>query len=204
MAYPAKLSRSAIIQAALQMVEEDGVEPPSLRAIARRLNVATNALYNYFPDRSELNAAIAVAGSRKMLSSLKRAVGNAEGREALDRFSKAFLRYTRTHRQLYDFLNENHPTGQEAVTLFQEWAVIMNRAWSPFYLPEQMPKVIFTHAALLHGMTTLERLWQWRTAGGHFDFANRMLLDALVGSKEAKRAPRKSGTAADIPLPWAP
>ena len=75
MAYPAKLSRATIIQAALKMVEEDAAEPPSLRAIARRLHVATNALYNYFPDRSELNAAIAVAGSRKMLSSLKRAWG---------------------------------------------------------------------------------------------------------------------------------
>ena len=62
MAYPAKLSRAAIIQVALKMVEEDTAEPPSLRAIARRLHVATNALYNYFPDRSELNAAIAVAG----------------------------------------------------------------------------------------------------------------------------------------------
>ena len=204
MAYPAKLSRAAIIQAAIKMVEEDATEPPSLRAIARRLHVATNALYNYFPDRSELNAAIAVAGSRRMLSSLKRAVGSAEGRDALDRFSKAFLRFTRTHPQLYDFLNENHPTGQEAADLFHEWAEIMNRAWSPFYLPERMPKVIFTHAALLHGMTTLERLWQWRNARGHFDFANQMLLDALVSSKHAKRGPKKAGTAAEIPLPWAP
>jgi len=80
----------------------------------------------------------------------------------------------------------------------------MNRAWSPFYLPERMPKVIFTHAALLHGMTTLERLWQWRNARGHFDFANQMLLDALVSSKHAKRGPKKAGTAAEIPLPWAP
>jgi AcrR family transcriptional regulator len=203
MAYPAKLSRSEIIQAALKMVEEDAAEPPSLRAIARRLNVATNALYNYFPDRSELNSAIAVAGSRKMLSSLKRAVGSTEGREALDRFSKAFLRFTRTHPQLYDFLNENHPAGQEAAALFQEWAVIMNRAWSPFYSAERMPKVIFTHAALLHGMTTLERLWQWRNARAHFDFANQMLLDALVGSKQAKRSPRKS-VPGELPLPWAP
>jgi len=32
-----------------------------------------------------------------------------------------------------------------------------------------------------------------------------MLLDALVSSKQAKRGPRKTGgTAAEIPLPWAP
>src|ERR1022692_2779446 len=195
MAYPAKISRALIVQIALRMVEEDGEEPPSLRAIARRLNVATNALYNYFPDRADLNAAIALAGSRKMLSAVKRAIGGADSREALDRFSKGFLRFARKHPQLYDFLNENHPGGQEAANLFREWAEIMNLAWSPFYSPAMMPKVIFAHAALLHGMITLERLWQWRNAKEHFDFANQTLLDALVGSKHAKRRPAKPGVA---------
>jgi len=189
MAYPAKINRAVIVQAALKMVEEGGGEPPSLRAIARHLHVATNALYNYFPDRSELNAAIAVAGSRRMLSSLKRAVGAVGGRSALDRFSKAFLQFARTHPELYDFLNENHPRGQEAAALFQEWADIMNRAWSPFYSAAAMPQVIFTHASLLHGMITLERLWQWRDAKVHFDFANKTLLDALVEGKHAIRSP---------------
>jgi AcrR family transcriptional regulator len=197
MAYPAKISRALIVQMALQMVEEDAVEPPSLRAIARRLNVATNALYNYFPDRADLNAAIALAGSRRMLSAVKRGIGNANGREALDRFSKAFLRFSRKHPQLYDFLNENHPRGQEAANLFREWAEIMNLAWSPYYSPALMPRVIFAHAALLHGMITLERLWQWRNAKEHFDFANRTLLDALVGHKHAKR---KSAAAPDAEL----
>jgi len=202
MAYPAKISRALIVQIALHMVEEGGAEPPSLRAIARRLNVATNALYNYFPDRADLNAAIALAGSRKMLSALKRAVGGAEAREALDRFSKAFLRFSRKHPQLYDFLNENHPSGQEGAALFREWAEIMNLAWRPYYSPDMMPKVIFTHAALLHGMITLERLWQWRSAKEHFDFANQTLLDALVGHKHAKRWPAKAGEA-ELPFPWA-
>lgn len=199
MAYPAKISRALIVRIALQMIEEGGAEPPSLRAIARRLNVATNALYNYFPDRAELNAAIALAGSRKMLAALKRAVGGANAREALDRFSKGFLRFSRNHPQLYDFLNENHPQGQEATDLFREWADLMNLAWSPYYSPAMMPKVIFTHAALLHGMITLERLWQWRNAKQHFDFANKTLLDALVGHKHAKRAPLKPEFA---PYPW--
>jgi AcrR family transcriptional regulator len=203
MAYPAKISRAVIVNIALQMVEESGAEPPSLRAIARRLNVATNALYNYFPDRADLNAAIALAGSRKMLAALKRAIGGTDAREALDRFSKAFLRFTRKHPALYDFLNENHPRGQEAAALFREWAEIMNLAWSPFYEPAMMPKVIFAHAALLHGMITLERLWQWRNAKEHFDFANKTLLDALVGGKHARRRPSKTGDA-EFSLPWAP
>jgi len=65
MAYPAKISRAVIVQ---QMVEGGSAEPPSLRAIARRLNVATNALYSYFPDRAGLSAASAVVGSRKMFA----------------------------------------------------------------------------------------------------------------------------------------
>ena len=157
------------------------------------LKVATNALYNYFPDRSELNAAIAVAGSRRMLSSLKRAVGGAGGRAALDRFSKGFLRFARTHPELYGFLNENHPNGKEAAALFHEWAEIMNRAWSPYFSPAVMPRAVFAHAAMLHGMITLERVWQWRNAKKHFDSSNKTLLDALVGSKRAKRLPSKGG-----------
>jgi AcrR family transcriptional regulator len=204
MAYPAKISRAAIVQIALKMIEEGGTEDPSLRAIARRLNVATNALYNYFPDRAELNAAIAVAGSRKMLSALKRAVAGAKGREALNRFSKAFLRFARTHPALYDFLNEHHPSGKEASTLFQEWAEMMNRSWNPYYDTDMMPKVIFTHAALLHGMITLERLWQWRNARAHFDFANTTLLDALLTSRHARQHPRKEPAKGEILLPWAP
>ena len=201
MAYPAKISRAAIVQIALQMVEEGGAEPPSLRAIARRLRVAANALYNYFPDRADLNAAIAVAGSRKMLAAVKRGIGATEAREALDRFSKAFLRFARNHPQLYDFLNENHPGGQEAATLFREWAELMNLAWRPFYEPALMPKVIFAHAALLHGMITLERQWLWRNAKQHFDFANRTLLDALLGSKHTRRRPPSAGDTA-LTFPW--
>ena len=201
MAYPAKISRAAIVQIALQMVEEGGAEPPSLRAIARRLRVAANALYNYFPDRADLNAAIAVAGSRKMLAAVKRGIGGTEAREALDRFSKAFLRFARNHPQLYDFLNENHPDGQEAATLFREWAELMNLAWRPFYEPALMPKVIFAHAALLHGMITLERQWLWRNAKQHFDFANRTLLDALLGSKHTRRKPPSTGDTA-LTFPW--
>ena len=193
MAYPAKINRTLIVQVAIEMVEEAGPEPLSLRAIARRLNVAANALYNYFPDRADLNQAVALAGSRKMLVALKRAVGSASGREALDRFSRGFLRFTRRHPQLYDFLNENHPRGEEAANLFREWAELMNLTWRPYYSPAMMPKVIFTHAALLHGMTTLERLWQWRNAKEHFEFANQTLLDALVGHKHAKRVPATEG-----------
>jgi AcrR family transcriptional regulator len=202
MAYPAKISRTLIVQMALHMVEEGGAEPPSLRAIARRLKVATNALYNYFPDRADLNAAIALAGSRKMLLAIKRGVGNADARGALDRFSKAFVRFARKHPQLYDFLNENHPRGEEAATLFREWAQLMNLAWSPYYAPTLMPKVIFAHAALLHGMVTLERLWQWRNAREHFDFANQTLLDALLGHQHAIRKPSQAGPSA-MPYPWA-
>src|SRR5207244_10128222 len=131
-------------------------------------------------------SAIAIAGSRRMLSTVKRAVGRADGRAALDRFSQGFLRFARTHPELYEFLNENHPSGKEAAALFHQWAEIMNRAWSPYFAPAVLPKVIFAHAALLHGMITLERVWQWRDAKVHFEFSNKTMLDALVGSKHPK------------------
>jgi len=60
-ANPRKTSRKAILAAAVEIVERDGTETLSMRAVARRLGLAPNALYYYFRDRKALEAAVAAA-----------------------------------------------------------------------------------------------------------------------------------------------
>jgi len=59
MAIQPKISRAVIVQIALQMVEEGGAEPPSLRAIARAPETSPQRALQLLPDRADLNAAIA-------------------------------------------------------------------------------------------------------------------------------------------------
>lgn len=53
------LTREAILPAALQLLEREGLAGTTMRALARALRVDPMALYHYFPDRDALLAAAA-------------------------------------------------------------------------------------------------------------------------------------------------
>lgn len=52
------LSREAIVQTALAIIDEDGLEAFSLRTLASRLGVYPTAIYWYVPNRNELLAQV--------------------------------------------------------------------------------------------------------------------------------------------------
>lgn len=54
MARTRRTSREAIVEEALALIEEDGVEGLKMRALGRRLGVEGMALYTYFRSKSEL------------------------------------------------------------------------------------------------------------------------------------------------------
>jgi len=64
--------RSAILQAAGELLEEQGVATLSLREAARRAGVSHNAPYRHFPDRNQLLAALAAEGFRLLNEALAR------------------------------------------------------------------------------------------------------------------------------------
>lgn len=50
----AKLDRSQIVQTALQMMQNEGIEALTMRKLAARLHIRAPTLYWYFPDRSAI------------------------------------------------------------------------------------------------------------------------------------------------------
>ena len=52
------LSRSKIVGAALDLIDEEGVDALNIRKLARRLEVQGPSIYHYFSDREELLAAV--------------------------------------------------------------------------------------------------------------------------------------------------
>jgi AcrR family transcriptional regulator len=50
----AGLTRAAVLDAAHTLVAEDGLDALTMRALARRLDVAPNALYSHVPGKTEL------------------------------------------------------------------------------------------------------------------------------------------------------
>ena len=57
-----QLSQERIIAAALELVDEHGLEGLSMRALGRRLGVEAMALYHYFPSKAALLEAVGQIG----------------------------------------------------------------------------------------------------------------------------------------------
>lgn len=61
------------MDAACTLVEAEGVEGFSLRAVARSVGVSANATYRHFPDRSALLHAVATAGFAQLAEGMRKA-----------------------------------------------------------------------------------------------------------------------------------
>lgn len=69
--------RAALIKAALDALEHDGVHALSLRGLARTVGVSPMAPYHHFADRADLLVAIAVEGFQRLRTSKERALAGA-------------------------------------------------------------------------------------------------------------------------------
>src|ERR1700733_13819752 len=76
--------RNSLIQAALALVAERGVEGFSLREAARTVGVSASACYRHFSDREELLAAVAHEGLDTLAEQMRRAAEAHPGAEAFD------------------------------------------------------------------------------------------------------------------------
>ena len=95
--------RNALVEAAVRLVEEEGVGALSLRAVARSVGVSHMAPYNHFHDRASLVAAVAT----EAYDTLNRALSSAMARlpdepaRQLQEAGIAYVRFAVTHPALF-------------------------------------------------------------------------------------------------------
>jgi AcrR family transcriptional regulator len=90
--------RRALLDAALLLVEEQGVAALSLRELARRLGVSHAAPGHHFPDRLALLVAMASEGFERLAEAMETAVaGLPPGPERLAAAGQAYLRFALDH-----------------------------------------------------------------------------------------------------------
>lgn len=63
--------RAALIRAAREMLESQGLESLSLRGVARRAGVSQTAPYHHFPDKAHLLAAVAAEGFAELAQAMR-------------------------------------------------------------------------------------------------------------------------------------
>lgn len=79
--------RAALIESASEMLEIEGLEAVTLRAVARRAQVSHNAPYHHFKNKAQLLASVATLGFRQLVESIEK----AQSEFAPDDFVSRFL-----------------------------------------------------------------------------------------------------------------
>lgn len=157
--------RGALIQAALNMLEQEGPDGLSLRALARAVGVSSMAPYHHFADRTDLLAAVVTEGFER-LQSRKQDVqaGQPNVRTALAAGGANYVRFILDNPNLYRLMRSPEFSDR------QRYAALHQAASAPAKtLLDLMARLLEEHAlanpspqegaqllwALSHGVGTL-------------------------------------------------
>jgi AcrR family transcriptional regulator len=94
----------ALVEAGLVIVERDGVEALSLRAVARRAKVSHAAPYHHFRSKAGLLAAVAAAGFLQMVAAIGEEAMRAAAIDPIDRLravGRGYVRFAATHPSIF-------------------------------------------------------------------------------------------------------
>jgi TetR/AcrR family tetracycline transcriptional repressor len=109
------LDRQKIIDAALALIDESGVDKFSIHAVARTLHVKSPSIYYYFADRDELLTTVALAVLAKVRIPRKR---STDWSSLLIDNAVAYYRALRSHPNVAPLLLERR-TRQRAAAGFE-------------------------------------------------------------------------------------
>ena len=158
---------SALVKAAIELLEEGGAAELSLRAAARRAGVSTAAPYRHFADRTALMSAVAVVGYRELATELVRVNPAPETADDLAAIAVAYVRFALDRTGMFRAMFTEHcdPTTPErvaAVDAIKQYVTsIVQRAF-PAADAEAMAVAVW---ALVHGLAFLH-------LDGKFDASN--------------------------------
>ncbi|HEY8209630.1 MAG TPA: TetR/AcrR family transcriptional regulator [Myxococcaceae bacterium] len=102
--------RSAILDAAEQVMTAQGLRAARMEDIAARVGVSVGTLYNYFKDRQRLLDALLDLRGQELLAGLDGALERSEGlpyRARLQGFLQCLLEHAWTHLRLFGLLLED-------------------------------------------------------------------------------------------------
>jgi AcrR family transcriptional regulator len=121
MPYPSKTDRETILSAAVKLLAHGGIRDLSLRNLAASLDLAPNAIYRYFSDRSALEAALASEAARQLELALRKAADGCEPVTAIRGMASAYIKFAKDNRHLYDVMTSLHASEHDTTSHQSLW-----------------------------------------------------------------------------------
>ena len=155
MPYPSKTDRQTILSAAVKQLAHVGIRDLSLRNLAASLDLAPNAIYRYFSDRSALEAALAGEAARQMELALSRAADGREPVAAIREMASAYIKFAKDNRHLYDVMMSPHVPKHDATLHQSLWTFTVEQV-KRIAGSDRAAQASVALWAFLHGAVALE------------------------------------------------
>ncbi len=176
------LTTDAVVDAAIDEIDENGIDALTLAAVAKRCGVAAPSLYKHVRDLGHVRSLVAARITEALAEQLLPEVTGRSGYEALAGLMRAWRDYVRQHPRRYDAVLLDplrdavvRPAGVRVLELL----LAVLRGYG-LVGPEAIHQARCVRSAL-HGFVSLE-------AGGGFgmdedvDLSFERLIDMVAGS----------------------
>ncbi|HET7051880.1 MAG TPA: TetR-like C-terminal domain-containing protein [Solirubrobacteraceae bacterium] len=107
----AGLDTDAVVAAAAQLADADGLEAVTLARLAAILGVRSPSLYAHVDGLADLRRRLAARGARELAATLQRAVAGRSRSDALFAMADAYRAYARAHPGTYAALQRAPARG---------------------------------------------------------------------------------------------
>lgn len=151
--------KETLLETAYRLVDSEGVEAVSMRALAREAGVSSAAPFRHFPDKPSLLDAIAHKAGEEVERRLDEAA--AECSDALTQFraiTVAYVRYAAEHPSLFALIHSRSPLfgrflGRVDDERRLKLIALIVEGQNAGLIPEADPELIaLTSEALTHGL----------------------------------------------------
>lgn len=98
--------REQLLNNALELLENKGIDALSMRKLGEQLGVSRSALYHHFSNKQELLAAIASLGFERWRNQCQSNLDNAQlsEKEKLRHYVTTYFQFSIKHPQIYDLM----------------------------------------------------------------------------------------------------
>jgi AcrR family transcriptional regulator len=177
MPYPAKTNPEAILQVALQLLEQDATSL-SMRNLAKRLNMKAPSLYRHFADKDALELALVGEGAKAMRLELEKVARGLKANQAITEVSRAYLKFAKQRPALYTLMMTKFSSPEGAGK--ELWNFVLSLMSQVTKHKNDTPAAV-AFWSFLHGFSVLDRSGMFGASGprGGLEVGLEALLKGL-------------------------
>lgn len=196
MARPLSTDKKTIIAAAMDLLAQNGLRGMSIRSVARALGLAPNAMYSYFVDREQLEAAVAAEVAASLHAMLLEACARKTSEASIRSLAEAYLRFAKEQHLLYEALVVPRPaSGEDAIVPERLWLFFVDQVRRIAGEAKSREAAVALWA-FLHGIAALQsaQAFNQEKPVSSFEFGLSAWIEAAKSARHLDPTSRKTET----------